>query len=200
MKNTIKTIVLALLMAMGTSAFSQGGGIWNFQWTIGVPTGATNDFLSAPSFRGFAIQGGGYVTDNLMIGGRAGWQVFYKDYGFVTRKSDNYAISGYQRRYINAVPLTINLNYFFGHGMVLPYIGFGVGPYYIETRDYMGIYYLRENKWHFGLAPEIGVMIPFGSNSNVGANLAAKYQYAFKTKDTSAQSWFEFNIGISYIF
>ena len=200
MKNMIKTIALAFLLAFGTAAFSQGGGIWNFQWGIGFPMGSTSDFLNSSSFRGFAVQGGGYVTDNLMVGGRAGWQVFYQDYGFVTRHSDNITISGYQKKYINAVPLTVNVNYIFGHWTVLPYIALGVGPYYIETRNYMGIYYVRENAWHFGLAPEVGVVIPFGTNSNVGLNINAKYQYAAKTKDTQSISWFELNLGLSYLF
>ena len=188
------------IVTMSLSSFSQGGGIWNFQWVIGFPVGETNDFLDKTSLRGFAIEGRGYVSDRITVGGRGAWQTFYKDYGFVTDEGDNYAISGFQRKYINAIPLTVNAHYYFGYGMVLPYIGVGIGPYYIETRNYLGIYYVREKAWHFGVAPEIGVIVPFGSNSSTGLNVALKYNYAAKTKETQAQSWVELDIGISYMF
>ena len=192
-------ITAIFIVTMTISSFSQGGGIWNFQWAIGFPVGETSDFLDQTSFRGFGIDGRGYVTDRLTVGGRAAWQTFYKDFGFVTNETDEFTISGYQRKYINAVPLTVNTHYYFGNGLVLPYAGIGVGAYYIESRNQMGIYYVQEKAWHFGLAPEVGVVIPFGG-SNTGINVALKYQYAAKTKDTQAVSWVELDIGIAYVF
>jgi len=188
------------IVTMSFSSFSQGGGIWNFQWVIGFPVGETNEFLDQTSFRGFGIEGRGYVSDRITVGGRVAWQTFYKDFGEVTQSSDNVTVTGFQRKYINTIPITVNAHYYFGYGMVLPYIGVGIGPYWIEARNYMGIYYVQEKAWHFGVVPEIGVVVPFGSNSNVGFNAAVKYNYAAKTKDTQAQSWVELDIGISYIF
>jgi len=190
----------SLFMFMGTTSFAQGGGIWNFTWDIGFPVGSTTDFISQPSVRGFAIEGRGYVTDRFLVGGRAAWNTFYKNLGWVTNVKDNYTIHGYQRKYMNVIPLMVTGHYEIGNGMVLPYVGFGLGTYYIENRNYMGIYYTQEKAWHFGVYPEVGIVIPFGSNSNVGANINAKYNYAAKTKDTSAQSWISLGIGISYIF
>jgi len=191
--------ILVLLLSFGFSGYSQGGGIWNFQWAMGLPLGSTSDFIGQFSVRGFGIDGRGYVTDRITVGGRAAWNTFYENSGWVTEESDNITINGYKRRYINAVPLTVNSHYYFGFGAVLPYIGVGVGAYYIETRDFMGIYYLRESAWHFGVAPEIGVVIPFG-NSNTGINFAVKYNYAAKTKDTREISWLEIDLGIAYVF
>jgi OmpW family len=199
MKKIKKTIIIFVLLLAGFTGFAQGGGIWNFQWVMGMPLGSTSDFIDQFSVRGFAIDGRGYVTDNLTVGGRAGWSTFYKDFGWVTETNGNYTINGYKRRYINTIPLTINAHYYFGKSQVLPYIGLGAGAYYVETRDFMGIYYLREKAWHFGLAPEAGVEIPFG-NSNTGINFAVKYNYAAKTKDTSEIAWLEIDLGIAYIF
>lgn len=190
---------LALLLTISIPGFSQGGGIWNFQWVMGLPVGSTTDFISQFSVRGFGVEGRGYVTDKLTIGGRAAWQTFYQNDGWITEEFEDATIHGYKRAYINAIPLTVNGHYYFGYGMVLPYIGVGIGAYYIETRDFMGIYYLQEKAWHFGVAPEIGVVVPFGS-SNTGINLAVKYNYAAKTKDTREISWFEIDLGISYVF
>jgi len=199
MKRTINIVILFLLLIPGFSGYSQGGGIWNFQWVMGLPVGPTSDFVDQFSVRGLGIEGRGYVTDNLTIGGRAAWSTFYKDFGRVTESVGNYTINGYKRRYINAIPLTINAHYYFVNGIVMPYVGVGVGAYYVETRDFMGIYYLREKAWHFGVAPELGIEIPFGS-SNTGLNFAVKYNYAAKTKDTREVGWLEIDLGIAYIF
>lgn len=201
MKKLKNIALLAVLLTLGISGFSQGGGVWNFQWAMGLPLGSTSDFIDKFSARGFAIDGRGYVTDRITVGGRAGWNTFYQNFDWVTNSNESgtVTIHGYKRRYINAIPLTINSHYYFGYGLVLPYLGIGLGAYYIETRDFMGIYYLQEKAWHFGLAPELGVVIPFG-NSNTGINLAVKYNYAAKTKDTRSISWLEIDLGIAYVF
>ncbi len=199
MKTNKIFLTIALVVAVSFSSLAQGGGIWNFQWVIGFPVGETGDVIDKASLRGFGIDGRGYVTDRLTVGGRAAWQTFYKDYGFVTNEGDGYTISGNQRKYINTAPLTVNTHYYFGYGQVLPYAGIGIGAYYVNSRSYMGIYYVQEEAWHFGVAPEIGVVVPFGS-SNTGINVALKYNYAAKTKDTQAVSWVELDIGIAYVF
>jgi hypothetical protein len=199
MKKIKKLIFVCLLTFAGLTGFAQGGGIWNFQWVMGLPMANTSDFVSQFSVRGFGLEGRGYVTDNLTVGGRGAWSTFYENFGWVTETSGNFTVNGYKRRYINTIPLTINTHYYFGHGQVLPYVGVGVGAYYVETRDFMGIYYIREKAWHFGVAPEVGVEIPFG-NSNTGLNFAVKYNYAAKTKDTREISWLEIDLGIAYVF
>jgi hypothetical protein len=54
------------------------------------------------------------------------------------------------------------------------------------------------DKWHFGLAPEAGVVIPFGQTSNWGLDLNVRYNWAAKTKDTDTQTWINTSVGISY--
>lgn len=198
----IKIFLTAIFITtISFSSFSQGGGIWNFNWDIGFSVGSTADFISQPSLRGFAVEGRGYVSSRLLVGGRVSWNTFYENFGWVTEDvgEDNATINGFKRRYMNAVPLMVTGHYEIGNGLVLPYIGLGLGTYYIETRDFMGIYYVQEKAWHFGVYPEVGIVIPFG-NSNTGANINAKYNYAAKTKDTDAQSWISLGIGLSYIF
>ncbi len=150
--------------------------------------------------RGFAIEGRGYVTDRLLVGGRFAWNTFYENEEWVTKPlTDNGTIHGYSRNYMNVIPLMVTGHYEFGYGAVLPYIGLGIGTYYIESRDYLGIYYVQDKAWHFGVYPEIGAVIPFGSGSTA-FNINAKYNYAAKTKDVDAQSWISLGVGLSYIF
>jgi len=66
------------MMLFGVSSFGQGGGVWNFDWNMGFPMGDTKDFIGQPTFRGFSIEGRSYVTENITVGGIAGWSVFYE--------------------------------------------------------------------------------------------------------------------------
>jgi hypothetical protein len=199
MKKLIILLVLGFSMAFSSTSHAQGGGVWNFTWDIGFPVSSTSDFISQASLRGFAIEGRGYVSNRFLVGGRAAWHVFYENFGWVTEQGDGFTINGYKRRYMNAIPLMVTGHYEFGNGVVLPYLGFGVGTYYLETRDFMGIYYVQEKAWHFGVYPEIGIVIPFG-NGSTGFNINAKYNYAAKTSDTKEQSWISLGVGLSYIF
>ncbi len=194
-RNIFLTFVFIITVSL--SSFAQGGGVWNFNWDIAFPMGSTSDFIGKPSFRGFAIEGRGYVTDKLLVGGRGAWNTFYENNGWVTEDiTETATIHGYQRKYMNVVPLMLTGHYEFGYGAVLPYIGIGIGTYYIEARDYLGIYYVQDKAWHFGVYPEIGAVFPFGS-SNTAFNINAKYNYAAKTRDSVVQSWNSVGDGLS---
>ncbi len=196
--NIILSSIFVVLFSL--SSFSQGGGVWNFDWNIGFGMGETADFISAPSFRGFSVDGRGFVTDNLTVGGIVGWNTFYESDGFVTIDYGTHAtVNGYNRKYVNALPIMINTHYYFAQTTIMPYAGVGVGTMYVEERNFMGIYYTEEKAWHFAVAPELGIVLPFG-NSNSGINANLKYNYAAKTRDTKSTSFLSFNIGISYVF
>ncbi|PLX11739.1 MAG: hypothetical protein C0598_07510 [Marinilabiliales bacterium] len=196
--NIILSSVFVVLFSL--TSFSQGGGVWNFDWNIGFGLGETGEFISNPSGRGFSIDGRGFVTDNITVGGIVGWNTFYQNEGFVTEDYESgVTVNGYKRKYINVLPIMVNTHYYLAQTTVMPYIGFGVGATYAERRDYMGIYYVEESAWHFSVAPELGIVYPFGS-SNTGINANVKYNYAAKTKDTKAVSFLSVNIGISYVF
>lgn len=199
MKKNKILLTSIFVILIGVSSFGQGGGVWNFDWNMGFPMGDTKDFISQPSFRGFSIEGRGFVTESIAIGGIGAWSVFYESNGWVTQESGETKLYGYQRRYLNVMPLMATGHYYFSSGQVQPYIGFGLGTYYIESRDFLGIYYLQGKAWHFGIAPEVGVMMPFGSG-NTGLNVNFKYNMAAKTKEEASYSWLGINVGISYLF
>lgn len=191
-------------MAISAPAFSQLGGMWNFQWGIGFPLAETNNFVATTSFRSFNIEGRAFVTDNILVGGRLGWNVFYHNLGnSATQIDPTRVLFGFKQKTINAVPLMATVHYeiYKSDAAIIPYFGFGIGTYYIERRSYVSIYFTAEDAWHFGFYPEAGVVIPVGGvGSETGINVSFNYNYAAKTRDTQAESWLGINIGISYLF
>jgi hypothetical protein len=200
MKIMRKIFLILTISLFGSTAFSQGSGIWNFQWDMGFGVGETGDFVGQYSLRGFALEGRGYVTENLTVGGRWAWDVFYENYGWKTETSNDgqSTVYGYSRHYMNAMPIMVTGHYTFNSNKFIPYIGLGLGTYYIETRNMLGIYYIEQDAWHFGLAPEAGIIIPFGKTSNWGLNLNVRYNWAAKTKDEDQQTWINTSVGFSY--
>ena len=200
MKNNKFILTSVFVVLFGFTSFSQGGGIWNFDWNIGFATGETSELVSATSFRGFSIDGRGFVLDKLTVGGIVGWNTFYESKGYQTVDvGNNGVVYGYKRNTINTIPIMINTHYYFAITNVLPYAGIGIGTMYVESRDAMGIYYVKDDAWHFAIAPEVGVVVPLGAG-NTGVNFNAKYNMAAKTKDSPAYGFVTLNIGISYVF
>ncbi len=195
-----KLLTPVFVLLFGASTFAQGGGVWNFDWNMGFGTGSTSDFVSAPSFRGFSIDGGSFVTDNFTLGGFVGWNIFYQNKGFQTIEvTQTSTVYGYHRKSINTIPVLFTAKYYFSQATVMPYAGIGAGAMYADQRDYVGLYYVQNKAWHFAVAPELGIVVPLGSG-NTGINANVKYNWAAKTKDTPSVTYFSFNIGLSYIF
>ena len=201
MKKGKIVLVGIFMMLFGVSSFGQGGGIWNFDWNMGFPLGDMSELSNQPSFRGFSIEGRGFVTDNITVGGIAAWNVFYENFGWTADidESSHRTIWGYKRRTVNIMPLMITGHYYFSQGNIQPYIGAGLGTYFIESRDLMGLYYIQNKAWHFGLAPEVGAVFMLG-DGDTGINVNFKYNMAAKTKDVQAYTWLGVNVGISYLF
>lgn len=207
MKKYIKNYILGLLILLGTITVSaQNSGMWHFQYDMGVPLGSTSDFVSKFSPRGFAIEGQGYVTENISIGGRFAWDVYYEDMGWVDETTgishDDMAaeltVHSYQKHYLNTMPLMVTAHYTLNSDKIIPYFGFGIGTFYVEERNQVGIFIIDKDTWHFGLAPEVGVTIPFGQTSNWGVNLNVRYNWAAKTKNYDTYTWLNTSVGVSY--
>ena len=75
------------------------------------------------------------------------------------------------------------VEYHFGQdNSIRPYLGLGAGVYYTIQRFDIGLASLKEDGFRFGLAPEVGVLIPlyFGSRILLGA----RYDHAFTSGET----------------
>lgn len=190
--------LIAVFTLISTGAFAQG--MFSISYDIGLPLGGTAEYISQPSFRGFGLEGRGFITDNLSYGGAFSWAVFYEEVGPEewTREGEDGTVYGKQYRYINSFPLMATMHYYFGEwNSTRLYAGGGIGANIINQRTDVGLYVVKDEKWRFGLAPEVGVLIPINFNSSL--NLSAKYQYAVKAGDSDAVSYLSFKIGFAFM-
>lgn len=196
----MKRYIYALVVFALISTSSFGQGMFGISYDIGLSVGSTSDYISAPSFRGFGIEGRGFITDNLSYGGSFNWATFYEEFGPQEWNIDGETRTAYgkQYRYINSFPLMGTMHYYFGEwDATRLYAGAGIGAQKIDQRTDFGIYTIDSRKWRFGFAPEVGVLIPVNFNSSL--NLSAKYQYAVKAGDAEAVSYLSFKIGLAFM-
>lgn len=178
---------------------------WNFQYNMSFSLSDQKDYISDPSFRGWSMDGSGFVTDNIAIGGLFSWEVFHGIERDLPPQEVNPtsnisgSVSGVQYRYLNSIPLMVTAKYVMPEGTVRPYFGIGIGTNYVEQRTDIGLVSVLTETWRFGLQPEVGAFIPVGYGGG-GFTLSAKYRYATTNgDDTFALNYFAFGVGFGYM-
>lgn len=199
-----KTLLIAFIIGGFAINSNAQTSYWTFSWPISMGIGETNEFIAETSFRGFAIDGRSFLTDNISVGGAWSWEVFdeiKKDLPprEVTIDGTPGHVSGTEYRYLNTIPIFVNSHYYLGqNGSVRAYIGAGIGTVYVDQRVDKGFYTFQTKKWRFGVQPEVGVFIPFGL-TGTGVNLSAKYRYATKAGDSEAVNMVSFGLGFGFM-
>ena len=194
----IKIIVTITALIISLNGFGQLS-YTNVSYNMSVPVGSTADIISKTSFRGFTLNLGREITNEIAVDIRFSWNTFYEARDFETYTSDDGTVSvnGKQFRYINSFPLTAGARYVLNPSSTFsPYFAAGLGAYKIQERTDMGIYYDEQKIWHFGFYPEIGLY--YDISYDVGLNLYARYDYAVKTKDAGSYSYIAFGIGFHF--
>jgi outer membrane protein len=181
-----------------TNVFSQTDNHLSFQYDMSFGTGDLGDYITAPSFRGASAQYRYAVTDNVLIGFDAAWNVFYEKMDYDTYTSGTITLSGIQYRYQNEVPLLASVDYVFTPDKDFkPYIGLGIGTIYSERSTQMGIWVIEENPWQFALKPEAGILYNFAYSSAL--KLGVKY-YSGMGGDLDTQGYVTVSVGFAFGF
>lgn len=190
----ILVIVTALLIS--SAGYSQG--LYSMNYTMSLGTGDQGDYISAASFRGFTFEGRGFISDQFSMGGLFTWSTFYEKLGGATVTEETLTLTGTQYRYINAFPMLVTAHYYTSDDpySTRAYLGGGIGAYKINKRTNIGVYSFEDRYWHFGISPEVGVLIPINMDSKF--NISLKYHYVFKAKNTIDYSWFGLNLGFAW--
>jgi len=187
-------LLVALPLVLPARAAAQDW-IWLATYGPSLPTGDTKAFADDFSWRNIGLEGRKALNENTTVGLAFGWNVFAAKTGEII-SFDRIDISGLQFRYVNAFPMLLTLHRYFGQpGGVRPYLGAGVGTYFAEERLEIGVVALTADAWHFGLAPEAGLIVPVGWRAR--ALLQAKYNWALKANEIEHTYW-TFNIGFAF--
>ena len=201
----MKKLIIIIADLASTSAIAQRS-FWSFNYHMSFATGEQQDYIDRGSFRGISIDGRGFMTDNISIGGSFSWEVFDEikrnlppqpfDLGVDNIEG---VVSGTQYRYLNTLPIMVNGHFYLGSdGTVRPYFGLGLGTSYVEERTDVGLVSILGKKWGFAVQPEVGVLVPFGLTGAV-ANISGRFRYTTETTDTLPISFFTLAIGLGFV-
>ena len=188
-------IVFSLGLLLSTAAQAQS--LFSMQYSMGFGSGDVKDYINNASFRGFTLEYRNMVTPNIGVGGEIGWNVFYERRPYDSYTNGTQTLTGVQYRYLNMIPINVAVDYYLKPGEhINPFVGLGIGTLYSLRNTDMNLYTLETDAWHFGLRPEVGILV----NANPGMDiiLAGKYYTGFETSDVVTQSYFTFNVGFVF--
>lgn len=205
-----KLVILSLFLFCASTLIAQRN-LWTVNYRVSFSSGELNDYISSMSWRGIGVEGRQFVTSQIALGGHFSWSVFNEkvrddvkningtvetDEGELPFNAD---VGGTQFRYVNLMPLLFTTHYYFGDDYEFrPYLGVGMGVYRSLQRTEVGLMAVQNNNWHFGLAPEIGIMIPTGDFNNA-LMLSLRYDHPFASNGSINYTNFSINLGISYM-
>lgn len=180
-------------------------GFFNINYNLGWGAGTFKDFISTVSYRGFSIDSRWFITDRFAVGGQLGWNGFYEKYPKKTYEFDGGAATGVIKTTFYNFTMTIDGYYYpMPEAMIKPFIGIHMGPEYQTMSIEFGRVYTEVDSWQFIAAPEAGVFVQLGADSDVGLNLAIKYNYiAYTNTDLGFQNgltYWQGVMGLAFMF
>jgi hypothetical protein len=185
--------LVSLLLLISTVTFSQGTYL-GATYSIGIPAGGIDNYISAGSFRGANFEGLKELNSKVAVGWVLGWNVFSEKRVNEVYTNDNLTLTGTQYRYMNLFPMLARGLYEFGEQEgTRPFIGSGLGVTADIAKTNIGLYSFQKTGWHFTVAPELGIKIPIGYGS---ITASIRYTYGVKTKEIDRVSYFSINLGM----
>ncbi len=195
----MRYIFAMLIVIMLATAANAQYGLGVVTYDITFPSGDLKEFTDNESWRGITIEGRKFFRPQLSAGLSWAWRTFHENTDELIT-FDGGAASGNQFRTIYVSPILAVFHAYlydpWSNATILPYAGLGVGTYWIEKKLDMGIYTISDSNWHFGLAPEVGVMIPVGYSSQLIATF--HYNYVFGNGDAGPYDFWGFKIGAAF--
>ena len=194
-----KTLIITIMLAAGifyTSVVS-AQSYSSIQYTVGIPTSGLKDHTSLASWRGITMEFHGAITPQITVGLNLSYSLYYERKSYDSYNKGTATLTGIQYRYNNVFPMLANVHYLLNDGgPITPYVGFGMGTVYDRRYTDMGVYSIREDLWHFLIAPEAGLL--FNIDPDMSIKFNAIYDYGFKTNDADAFGSLRFNLGLVF--
>lgn len=169
-----------VIRSSNDNAFDQ---LFSFAWDVNIPTG--NKFVDATSWAGGRIEFRKMLKNNISIGTDLSWNSYYEYKSYQTysvNATTDITTDLYKYNYTLPMALLIH-KYFPSDGILVPYVGFGIGATYSEPRLIFNIYELIYDNWGFLIRPEVGAIIKFDRAGDVGAIIGARYSYSTNSEE-----------------
>lgn len=194
----LSLVILGIAPAGHAQLWFMGDSYGAFTYNLALPTGDTKDFADPISWRGAGLEFRKFINANSSVGLSLGWNVFYEKVDGTVEIGDGIGhATGVQDRTINAYPLMVGYQFYFGRkDGSRPYLGIQGAGYYVEKRLDIGLYSFENNGWNWGLAPELGILLPLERGANMLLNV--RYQYAFETSGRGPYSYVGLNLGFAW--
>lgn len=192
-------VIIMLILVSASYQVKAQENLISFQYSMGFTNGDFHDYISKPSFRGFAFDYRRMVKENIGVGFESGWNAFYEEKPYDTFTEGTVSLSGKQFRYGFTCPILASADYYLKPGeLINPFIGIGIGTMFSRTDVDMGLYTFGDDVWHFALKPEIGVII--APSYDIGIIIAGKYFNAFESGSSGSRNYFGLNVGIVWAY
>jgi len=185
-----KILLITLFLVSGLRAQDLLG----ISYDLSIPTQDTKKFVSNISVVGFGLDARKMTHGKYSYGVTFHWNSFTDDrLERVNTESGNTITI--DDRSMESFPLLVNSHYYFFSEVesFRPFFGGNIGTYFIITRRFVDGVKRSDTNWHFGLAPDIGFMLHFMQDVHVMFTL--RYNYAFKTGGSPAQTYFSILFG-----
>jgi len=200
--NTKLLTSLLLVLVLGTPAYAQEDWFFGLSYETSLASGDAADFAKPFSWRGASFSGRMPVRDNVTVGFLTGWHVM-NDQGVVSTSLDDEGLqkgvdlTGYTFRYINSFPIMASVFWYTGMpGGTRLYLGGNAGGYYIERRVEVNVFAVDKKRFHFGAAPEVGIVTPLGWRSKGFAG--ARYNWAASSGGSGDIMYWNFFVGVAW--
>ena len=194
LRSTCLGVVLLLLLPLRGQAQPVYTGLL---YQVALPTSDTKDFIDKVSFRGVGVEARKPVTSKFTVGASLNWNVFHSVVKG-TVPIDVGAVTGSQNRIINSFPLLGTAHYYFASpedeaNNLMGFLGLGTGVMFVQTKNEIGSFTVKDENWHFVVAPEFG--LGFESGRGMYVVVSARYNYAFKSGGQQ-HGYLSLNLGV----
>jgi len=199
-KTALSLLWAVLLCALFAPRASAQDWFGMATWQVSFPTEETKKFTDEVSFRGAGLDFRRTLRGGTSASVMMAWNVFHErtegtiDLGFG-------AVSGSQDRYINSFPIMIGvLQYFGDKRSTRPYVAVNGGGFVLIQTFRIGVTEIEVDDWEWGIAPEVGVIIPIRTGAWFVVN--GRYQWSPTSEDLSENevdlTYYQINIGFMW--
>ncbi len=171
-------------------------------YQLGIPIGNTYNYISDVEWRGIGVDLGWMIKPTFSIGLALGWNVFYQNLTTTINylpgvSKAGFAVYGNQDRSFNFFPILAAFRWVPKlKNDVRPFLGVDVGIYITAQQLGIGLYSYSTTQVQFGVAPELGVIIPV--NEGLGVQLSTRYNMAFHSGSIDFQQWLGIYAGLAW--